>query len=574
MTLPQRCLAAAALALLCGVLFFYDLGAVPFYSKGEPREALQVVESVDHGSWVLQLRNGNEIPSKPPLYHWLASLMAVARGQLTELEVRLPSAILATLTVLLTFWLGSRMWDPWAGLFAAVMLATSPKWLGTAREARVDMTLTACTILAFAAFEEFRARTSTARLPLFVFYVALALSTLTKGPVGFMLPLFVAVAYFALRGELGRLAEMQWKMGAVILLLMAGTWYALAIWLGGVPFLNKQLMFENITRFVGKSVGHVSHPHPFYYYIPSFLAGFMPWTLFLIPLAVFLWRERARLDADRYLYPLLWIALILVFYSASAGKRAVYILPIYPAAALLVGAWWSRLTREEMAGAGIYANVLRGIGYVLALLGVAAIVALTIHKLGMDLSGLIKPLLNHRDRANLPLLSEILRHRYWVVLAYLLPTAGAAIALATAARGRSWRVVFVAIAALVVPIATLSNSVLAVELSARRSLAPFAAEVKKLVPADEPLVFYEMFDYGTAYYLRRHVPRVHGALPASGGTTYLLVWEKDWDRLVQAASSAPQEMIRSSNKGEESESLMILARVDTSAPAPAPIPGS
>src|SRR5687768_4136531 len=97
-----------ALALLAFSLFLYvwRLGEIPFYTKGEPREAVQVWEEVHSGEWVLPLRNGRELPSKPPLFHWIGGATALVTGTVDEFAVRFPSALLATLAVLLTFWLG------------------------------------------------------------------------------------------------------------------------------------------------------------------------------------------------------------------------------------------------------------------------------------------------------------------------------------------------------------------------------------------------------------------------------------------------------------------------------------
>src|SRR6267142_955538 len=91
-------IAAVALLTVMWLLFFWDLGAIPLFSVGEPREALQVVEAFDHGEWILPQRNGTELPSKPPLFHWLGGLVALGLGRVDELVVRLPSALLATAT--------------------------------------------------------------------------------------------------------------------------------------------------------------------------------------------------------------------------------------------------------------------------------------------------------------------------------------------------------------------------------------------------------------------------------------------------------------------------------------------
>src|SRR6476659_4772669 len=132
----------AILALLLA-LYFWQLGSLPFYTKGEPREAVQIWDAIHRSEWILPLRNGVDLPSKPPLFHWLGGLSSLIHREVNELSCRTPSAVLATLSVLAVFWLGSKKWSPAAGAYAAFILATNFEWLRAATTSRVDMTLTA-----------------------------------------------------------------------------------------------------------------------------------------------------------------------------------------------------------------------------------------------------------------------------------------------------------------------------------------------------------------------------------------------------------------------------------------------
>ena len=109
----------------CCALYFLELGNAPFFDKQEPREALVVWEINHSGNWILPMRNGNEIPSKPPLYHWLAALVSQAVNELDEFTVRFPSAFFGTAGVLLTYFAGASLWGRGAGLVSAMVLATS-----------------------------------------------------------------------------------------------------------------------------------------------------------------------------------------------------------------------------------------------------------------------------------------------------------------------------------------------------------------------------------------------------------------------------------------------------------------
>ena len=129
------------LLLLCLLLYFWELGQIPFYNYEESKEALVVWEIVNNGGWILPLRNGTELPLKPPLFHWCGALMALLSGRLNEFAVRSPSAVFATATVLVTFFFGQALWHWRVGLLSALILATSPEWVRWATYARSDMAL-------------------------------------------------------------------------------------------------------------------------------------------------------------------------------------------------------------------------------------------------------------------------------------------------------------------------------------------------------------------------------------------------------------------------------------------------
>src|SRR3970282_1452707 len=94
---------AALLSLLCAVLYFPYLGSAPFFDKGEPREAMAVQDIVRRGEWLGRLQSATDVPSKPPLFHWSAAAAYHVTGRLDEATIRLPSAIYATLGVVLIY---------------------------------------------------------------------------------------------------------------------------------------------------------------------------------------------------------------------------------------------------------------------------------------------------------------------------------------------------------------------------------------------------------------------------------------------------------------------------------------
>ncbi len=190
-----------SLLALCFILFFWQLGAIPFYERGEPREGLVVWEMHKTGNWILPIINGDYIPFKPPFFHWIGALISAVIGEVNELTIRLPSALFATLGVVLVYIAGTRLWNEKTGRLAAVVLATTPGWWRAATMAQVDMTLaffmTAALLLFYFMYREGRY----ARGYSMAVGSLLACATLAKGPVGLLVPLLTVCVFLWLRRD-------------------------------------------------------------------------------------------------------------------------------------------------------------------------------------------------------------------------------------------------------------------------------------------------------------------------------------------------------------------------------------
>lgn len=560
------------MALLCFALFlyFWGLGRTPFYTKGEPREAVQIWEEVHNGEWVLPLRNGHDLPSKPPLFHWLGGLASIALGEVSELSVRLPSAVLATLSVLLVFWLGARKWGVRSGVFAGFILATNFEWMRAATAARVDMTLTAFLIAAFVALDRLVSAPAPTAGAMMAFYLSIVLATLGKGPVGIVLPALVAVVYLAWRGDLGRLRRMRALEGGLVAVGLAGAWYVAAIGEGGSAFVHKQLWVENFGRFLAAEATGAGHEHPLYYMIGGFFTGFAPWSFFVVPLAIHLHANRRRLEALGYLYPLVWFAAVFVFYSISQSKRTVYLLPVYPAAALLLGDWWRRITEDPGAVSPRLTRVLQAACVLMAVAVVATILVLLAAGFGAEPLSVLRSLLHPKDQANLPLIENLLRTRFLsfsLFVAALVPMMGI---FFVSLRQRNWSVLFAALVAFVASGEALVEEVFEPALAEQRSFKPFMESVRGVVGENDELSFFETFDYGAVFYARRRIRPLHagfGDPPSAEKHSYLLMWRSAWESLPEEAKSRLQHLLTSSATGPEGRDPLVFVLVK---PAPPP----
>src|SRR5258705_4566359 len=264
------------LIALCGILYFPYLGNVPFFDKGEPREALAVQDIVQRGEWLFPLKRATAIPSKPPLFHWSAALAAKVTGKLDEYTIRFPSALYASLGVLFVYVLGRKLYGGAIGLLAGAILATTMVYSDQALSARVDMTLcffvTLSLVLFYALYRGFLIHS----LWYFALYALVGIGTLAKGPLGILLPGLVIAGFLAVKRKWDLVLKFAFHPGVVITHLLAVGWYWTAITRGGEGFVDRQLLQENLKRFFG---GAGRNPSAYYFFFFLFELG-LPWGLF------------------------------------------------------------------------------------------------------------------------------------------------------------------------------------------------------------------------------------------------------------------------------------------------------
>lgn len=548
------------------VVTAWGLDDLPLYTKGEAREAAQVWAEVHGGGWILPLRNGVELPSKPPLFHWLAGAASLVRGRVDELAMRLPSVLLAILVVFAVVRTGARRWGLAAGIVAGVVLATSFEWVRAARGARVDMALAACLTSAFLCLDAVLATPVVPRLALAGFWASAGLATLAKGPVGLVLPVLVLLVHLALRRDLGRIRRLRPLLGGAVALAIPAAWYLAAIASGGEAFVGKQILKENVFRFLGAGEMRASHAHPFWYQGPAFLAGFLPWSVLLVPVAAWVIRERRRLDEDGRLFLVVWAVVVFAFYSIPSSKRSVYLLPAYPAAALLFAAWWRDLGKRPAALGPGWRRVL-GLGAVgLGALAVAVILALVLPGVP-DAAQWTAALGLPRAVGDV---AEGVPARAGLALALSASLLASALVVQRTTAEPSWRSGFAAVAVWAACATALVVGVLEPALAAGTTMRPFMAKVGATVPASAPLYFFGGHpDYEVVFYANRRLPtlkrrdleRVATAEPDAR----LLLFERRWKTLDPALRGRIVPLGRSAEVRDDDRGRLLLARLGPAA---------
>ena len=334
------------LGLLCLGLFGFRLGSSYLPFPDESRYAEIPREMVATGDWVTPRLDGVNYFEKPPLVYWLVAASQQTFGY-SEWAVRAVPALFALGGVLLTYAATRRLHDRKAGLAAGLVLATALLYFALARVLLLDM---AVSVLMSAALFCFilgvREPAGSRRRWLFYgLYASMALATLTKGLIGFLVTGAVMFVWLLVFNQWHRLRPLYLTTGAMLFLALAAPWHVLAA-LRNETWAHRYFVYEHWERFTSPAA---SRAGPWWYFIPVLVAGLFPWTGFLwSALRDALrggWAAR-REKADTWFF-VTWAAFIFLFFSKSHSKLPPYILPVFPPLAVLIGAWLARPDQKD-----------------------------------------------------------------------------------------------------------------------------------------------------------------------------------------------------------------------------------
>lgn len=328
--MKRQALVVVAVGCLLYVAF---LGTRDLWYADEPDIAEPAREMLLRGDWVTPTQNGKAWIDYPPLVYWLGMLASRVAGGMSEFALRLPSALGAILLALATWRFGAARLAPGTGLVAALALLTFPQFAFQATNVHVDMVFAVAQglgLLLYAAAEPWTpGRAWAARVLAFLLF---GLAFLAKGPLGLLLPGFVLTCW--------HVSLRQWRRCALLGLLtlvslaVVVPWYLAVAQANGAEWVKSEFLAQSFDRF-GRGTER-GHARPWHYYLVSIWGDLGLWTV-LLPVAIG-WRFRTRVWADpmrRLVF--LWCAAMLLFFNAAATKRQVYLLPLYPAFALLIG---------------------------------------------------------------------------------------------------------------------------------------------------------------------------------------------------------------------------------------------
>jgi 4-amino-4-deoxy-L-arabinose transferase-like glycosyltransferase len=487
----------ALLLTVAAALTLPNLGAPSLWDIDEGLNAEASREMLESGNWIVPTFNGQPRTAKPALLYWL-QVASYRRFGVTEFAARLPSALAAFAAVLLTYELGRRMFGAAAGLLAGIIVISCLQVCVLAHAATPDALLLACLMLAFLLFWEGYA--AGGRRWLVTTSLGTGLAALAKGPVGLALPSAVVVLFLLSRRELRRLCDWRLGVGCLVFAAVALPWYVLVGSETRGAFLRGFLWNENVNRFLAPMERHAG---PVWFYLPTLLVGFTPWCVFLgpvvwdafgsrgaegdrtepVPSAVAIGSPLNDAGACRFL--LIWLAVWVGFFSLAQTKLPNYVLPAYPALALLTGRFLDRWRRGDVALPG----------WVMPLSLAALVLVGAATAAGVLLAGGALPVKGFHPIAGLA---------PWALLG-LVPVAGAAAAWRYLRDGRPGGVVAAVSAAAVAFVGGLAAfPALAVE--ADKAAKPLVADAGALRPDEEVRVgCFDYFQPSLVFYCQREV---------------------------------------------------------------------
>lgn len=326
------------LILFCLFLFFFPINNNrPLWDPDEGMHAQVSKEILETGDWITPRFNGEKFFDKPILHYWLVSLSFLFFG-INEFAARLPANLLGLGGVIVVFYLGKYLYNRETGVLAGIILATTGIYLTLSQSVVHDIGLSFFTSFSLLCFYLFYLKGERSNTWLFLFYLSMGFGVLAKGPLGFLLPMGVIII-FLLLGEISKLKKLVTKEGILIFFAISLPWYILAS-LKNPEFFNYFFFKQNLGRFLSPSPGDTQ---PTYHYIPLLAVSFIPWTYYLpnglISQVTSIIKGQDR-ERRAGLFIILWFGLIFFFFSSAKAKQWTYLLPLYPALALMLGRFW------------------------------------------------------------------------------------------------------------------------------------------------------------------------------------------------------------------------------------------
>ena len=324
------------LTLLCGVFFFLGNGIVGLTNPDEVFYVGTAKEMAQHNTWVIPYLFGQPQFEKPILTYWLLRIGLLIFGD-SNFGSRFFPALFAMCGVWATYWIAlSGFGNRRKAFLSAIILMSSFLYVGIARTVFTDMIFSVFIALALASFFWAYQRPRWKSVGLILFYLMSALAVLTKGPLGCVIPFLVVLLFLFLRKELRFLVSIPSLVGLILFLFVSLPWYCFMVQKYGQSFIQEFYINDHLRRIV-EAEHHGSDK--WFFYPGTMLFGLFPWTIFLGGALVSYFRRFFKKESTVVvqLFLLIWVAVVFCVFQAAHSKLVSYILPVFPALALITG---------------------------------------------------------------------------------------------------------------------------------------------------------------------------------------------------------------------------------------------
>ena len=351
-----------ALRLLLVILAAAWLGSLtvrPLYKPDEARYAEIAREMVHSGDWVTPRLNGFKYFEKPPLQYWATAVFFKLFGE-HDWTARLWTALLALAGAAAAFHAGNRLAGPPAGIIAAGFLAASPLYLLYGQFNTLDMGVSIFLSIAIFAFALSQQRGE--RHWMWIGWAACAAAVLSKGLIGVVLPMTAVALYVVVTRQWRLLARLELVRGGLLFLALTAPWF-IAVSAANKEFAYFFFVQEHLLRFT--TTMH-QRSQPAWYFVPILAVGIAPWLFLALAALTRALRFQRTAEFSPHLFLALWCVVVFVFFSASGSKLPGYILPLFPALAVLAASFALRkgmLVAQALFIAAIGVAIVLGSSY-------------------------------------------------------------------------------------------------------------------------------------------------------------------------------------------------------------------
>src|SRR3989338_5468405 len=350
---------------------FFRLGGFLLFDVDEAVFSEATREMIETGNYITPTYNYEPRYDKPILFYWLMAIAFKLFG-INEFSARFISAMFGAALVIMTFFFIKRLYGERAGILAGLCLLLNLEFFVYSHSAVTDMTLTFFITASLYSF--YLGFYPTSHIPhptsynkwYLLFWIFSALAVLTKGVIGILFPIGIAFIYILAAGKVKDIKPLLVPRFLLAFFAIAAPWYIAQLYIHGWEFFNAFVIKHHFQRYTEVIS---SHSGPIYFYIPVILGGFFPWVAFL-PNAFYKGIKESREIRVRglpphassggqetegtYLFCTIWFLVVFIFFSLSRTKLPNYIMPLYPAMAVVTGLMINELIEKGFKRSWLY----------------------------------------------------------------------------------------------------------------------------------------------------------------------------------------------------------------------------